>query len=283
MPGWAIKINTIMQVFKEEEYMSACENSDEEYTDEEYTDEEDDDEDPTPYFLRDCILDNKIMKLYKCTARDFIPYIRTWGAQRALNKKHVVELTNQLSKSKRLIGTFKIVISSNGETRCIDGQHRISAIYNIMEKDSMYDLPIIIEAYPVPELESQETAELFREANNTLNISEHDMPDIGAQLILKELVLEFPNFIIDPKTINGRVNRPRINKKELYVHLKSLTKDFKWKSVLDAIRHVNIRLGITSSRQSNFSKKIFDKAKQGGFYLGLTKQSFEWLALVLPE
>jgi hypothetical protein len=46
------------------------------------------------------------------------------------------------------------------------------------------------------------TSELFRDANNTLNVSEHD---IGAQLVLKALLLEFPGFIADQKTTTGRV------------------------------------------------------------------------------
>ena len=220
--------------------------------------------------------------MYACTARDFVPHIRAWGAQRTLKKDHVKQLTTQLSKSRRVIGTFKIVIAPDYKTRCIDGQHRVAALSNIMEKDSRYDVPIIVEAYAVPSLESQETAELFRAANNTLNISEHDMPDIGAQLVLKELLLEFPGFIVDPKTVDSRVNRPRVNKRELYNHLKLLIKDFTWESVLDAVRHVNTRLGLSRSKPV-CTAKAFTTAKKGGFYLGTTKSPFDWIELVLPE
>lgn len=245
-------------------------------------DEEYDECDDTPYFLRNCILHDGTVKLYSCTARDFVPHVRSWASQRSLNEGHVKQLTTQLKKSKRVIGTFKIVITPDSTIRCIDGQHRVSALFEIMSTDSSYDIPIVIEAYDVPAIESGETAELFRDANNTLNVSENDMPDIGAQLVLKALMLDFPGFIVDPKTTASRVNRPRINKRELYTHLKDLVKDFTWKSVLDAIRHVNTRLGLSRSKPC-CTTKAFETAKQGGFYLGTTKAPFDWVDLVLPE
>ncbi len=255
-------------------------------TEEYFSDDDEYDEydecDDTPYFLRNCILHEGTMKLYSCTARDFVPHVRSWASQRSLNEGHVKQLTAQLRKSKRVIGTFKIVIAPDSTIRCIDGQHRVSALFEIMNADSSYDIPIVIEAYDVPAIESGETAELFRDANNTLNVSEHDMPDIGAQLVLKALMVEFPGFIVDPKTTTSRVNRPRINKRELYAHLKDLVKDFTWKSVLDDIRHVNTRLGLSRSKPC-CTTKAFEKAKQAGFYLGTTKAPFDWVDLVLPE
>tara|TARA_Y100000385_G_scaffold280908_1_gene332794 strand:- start:3262 stop:4056 length:795 start_codon:yes stop_codon:yes gene_type:complete len=227
-------------------------------------------------FLRTCIFENDHTSVYVSTARDFIPSIRSWGAQRSINEHHVDQLAEQLKTTKRVIGSFKLIVDKNDEARCIDGQHRILALQKIMRDDVFFDIDILLEVYSVDALESEEAAKLFRAANNTLNISDQELPEVGTQLILSELNKNFPGFLVDPKTASGRVNRPRINKRILCEALKPLAGSFPWRNIYKSIISYNTHLGMTP-RKRDCSKTVHDKAKQGGFYLGTMKDPLEWI------
>lgn len=113
----------------------------------EYTSSDDDECDDTPYFLRNCLLSDGPVKLYSCTARDFVPHVKTWANNRPLNEAHVKRLAARLKNSTRVMDTFKIIIAPDGTIRGIDGKHRVSALHQIMREDVRYDIPILIEAY----------------------------------------------------------------------------------------------------------------------------------------
>ena len=51
-----------------------------------------------------------------------------------------------------------------------DGQHRVTALQNIMYNDAKFDCDSIIELYEVESFEDEEATKLFLDANNTLNI-----------------------------------------------------------------------------------------------------------------
>ena len=227
-------------------------------------------------FLRTCIFANDHTSIYKSTARDLIPSIRSWGAQRSINESHVDQLAEQLRFTRRVIGTFKMIIDKNDEVRCIDGQHRILALQKIMQDDVFFDVDIIIEVYSVDALESEEATKLFKAANNTLNISDQELPEVGTQLILNELNKDFPGFLMDPKTSSGRVNRPRINKRLLCEALRSLAGRFPWQNIYKSIISYNTHLGMMP-RKGDCPIKVHDKAKKCGFYLGTIKDPLEWV------
>jgi hypothetical protein len=236
--------------------------------------ESDEDSDNELDFLRTLLYNNGNIKIYKCTARDIVPNVKLWGSQRSIRKKHVESLITSIKKANFLMGTFKLIRDNNSDVRCIDGQHRITALRKIMEDDPKFDTDIIIELYETDKIDSEYSGDLFKAANNTLNISECDMPNLGAEKIISDLMKHFPGSIIDSQP-DTRVNRPRMNKNELYKHLKEKTKDLHWEDILENIKKFNTELGM-KERPKHVSLKMLEKVKKSGFYIG-TLKDLSWI------
>ena len=80
------------------------------------------------------LFDNGRFKIYEADIRDFINNIIMWSCQRDLNKEHIITLKHSIIEREYVIGTFKAIRNAQGDVRCIDGQHRIQALKEIMEK-----------------------------------------------------------------------------------------------------------------------------------------------------
>lgn len=229
-------------------------------------------------FLKNLIYRNNFVKFYYSDARDFVPNMITWSSQRNLNLSHIQSLVDSLKKLPHFMGTFKIVRDEDGIVRLIDGQHRFHALKTIMENDSKFNCDLILELYETDKIDSESTIQLFRNANTVLNIESKDMPDLMSHRLVERMCGRYPKMIIESE-IDKRVNRPRMNKRELYLKLK----EFLTETILDEediykqIVDINNVYGM---RKRELFKKITDlmylKAKQSGFYIGLDS-NFEWV------
>lgn len=222
-------------------------------------------------FLQHMMYEDNNVKFYASDARDFIPNIKLWSSQRSVNQNHINELIECLKKRNHFIGTFKIVRDKEKKLRLIDGQHRFLAIKKIMENNSSFNMNIVIELYETDNFDSDYTINLFKEANSCLNVSEADLPNIVCNKVIKQLCERFPNMIIEIKE-GKRCNRPRVDKRELYLKLREYIQEThkNENEVLQEILNKNNEYGLRGRQTfKNVSVSMFEKCKETGFYLGL--------------
>ena len=220
------------------------------------------------------------MQLYKCDVQDIISKLDVWSFNRKLNQEHVDNIYNGLccQRKPHLIGTMKVVRDAANDMKVIDGQHRLQALKMYIETYKDKTLSIFIEMYNVPSLNDPIVFDLFRLANTNLNINvEDDLNVFVADLVNK--LTEDPDLsrgIIDKN--DGRVNRPRISKKELYEALKTNLKIHHLNQPIDVlvkkIKEMNYHISRMSylelfSRREPCQKKINMKCKADSyrFYL----------------
>jgi len=230
------------------------------------------------YFLKDMIYEDEHKKLFKTDARDFIPVINIWAQQRQISKEHIKKLEKEVISKKHFKGNMKLLRDKDNNCRLIDGQHRYHALKNIMEKDSKFNIYLILEIYETDSFDSDKSIEIFKEVNNCLNVELNDLPDKQSINLLKELIDFFPKMIKDVKE-GKRVNSPCINKRILYNQLKKYFTYSKcdYKNILKQIVETNNKYGMRG--RNGFKKstvKQYEKAKKKGFYLGLDKD-FIWV------
>ena len=230
-------------------------------------------------YLRFLLFDNELFKIYRTSSRDFVNNIKMWACQRDLNISHVKNLELSILDRGYLLGTFKVIRNKNGEIRLIDGQHRVTALQNIMDHDAKFDCDSIIELYEVESFEDEEATKLFLDANNTLNITKKDT-NLDLQKVLRYFVKEYPGIIVDVKE-GSRCNRPRINKRLLAGKLRELVINYDCEKIIKAISEYNKKLGRVSKEMlirkcGTYSDNMYDIAKENGCFLGLVPD-FKWI------
>jgi hypothetical protein len=250
--------------------------SNDEYTDE-YSDEYSGD-DFGEDFLKELVYEDDKVKFYITDARDFVPNIKIWCAQRELNNDHVNSLIKCLKSSAHFIGTFKVVKDKDGKIRLIDGQHRLFALKKTMETNSSFNMNIMIELYNIDDLESNKAVDLFKEANNCLNVNPSNLPHLVSTQIVDYFAQRFPKIFIDIKE-GQKCYRPKINKKEFYNKIKMYLVGSNT-TAKDAIEQIILRnnsYGMRSRKSfKNVSVKMFEKCKNSGCYLGLDSD-YKWV------
>lgn len=131
-------------------------------------------------FLGTLLFENQNVKFYLTQAKIFANKIEIWAGQRPLNLEHIKSLARQFTQQEHAMGTLKVVRSSDGRVRLLDGQHRIYAIKEILKIQPNFDCDLFIELYETDRLESSITLRLFEKANNVLNVKPEDMPHQSA-------------------------------------------------------------------------------------------------------
>ena len=260
------------KVLVDNEKVEETEDEEDEETDDEETEDEEFD------FLKNKMYEDENVKFYATDARDLVPNIKIWSTQRSINQDHVKELINNLKNHNHFIGTIKVVRDELNNIRIIDGQHRFCAIKKLIEKDSKFNMNIILELYETDNLDSEKTMNLFHEANSCLNVSKNDMPNVIANSIVRNLCQRFPKMIIEVKE-DKRCNRPRINKRELYLKIKNYVSETSRNEsdILEQIFEKNNDYGCRGRQTfKNTTTQMFQKCKDSGLYLGLDL-NFEWL------
>ena len=231
-------------------------------------------------FLRKLLFENKLFKIYQTSSREFVNNIKMWACQRDLNDLHVKNLEQSILDRGYLLGTFKVIRDKNLDIRLIDGQHRVSALQNIMDTNSKFDCDSIIELYEVDSFENEESIKLFFDANNTLNINGTDTTNSNLQRVLQHFVNEYPGIFVDVKE-GKRCNRPRINKRIFVTKLKQLILEYDQETIIKTISEYNKKMGRFSNevlirKCGSYSTKMYDVAKENGCFLGLIPD-FGWI------
>ena len=220
------------------------------------------------------IFKSEKVELYAIDTRQFVENMTIWSNQRNLDEAHVFSLINSFTNNKFFIGTFKVVRDIRSfESRLIDGMHRLTALAQIVKMDKNYTDKVIVEVYNVKDINSRETLELFKQANNCLNFTIDNTPDEKTHAIVEKFCHIFPNMIIDkPKT-----QRPKITKRDFCVKVKDLVTTYHDKTESDIESMIN-RLNYRMSQEKfDVTMNMFDNAKKNNFYLSFSKNWFIFL------
>ncbi len=222
------------------------------------------------------------MQLYKFQVQDIVPRLDVWSFNRKLNQEHVDNIYNGLCKQDQpyLIGTLKVVRDGEDDMKVIDGQHRLQALKMLIDTHPAKQFPIFIELYNVQSLNDPVVFDLFKLANTNLNINVEDDLNVFVADLVNKLAedSELSKGIIDKN--DGRVNRPRISKKELYEVLKNNLKIHHLNQPIDVlvskVKEMNYHISRMSylelfSRREPCQKKINMKcnADRYRFYLNM--------------
>ena len=255
------------------------ESTDNESTDNESTEEEF----IESFYLKHQIYKSQYFSIYRVDGRDFINNISMWACQRQLNQQHVDNLELSIIKRNYLLGTFKVIRNNLKQIRCIDGQHRIKALQQIMDKNAKYNCEIIVEVYDVESFEDKKANGLFIDVNNTLNVTGDMAVNYVVQNIIKKLLEKWVDIIIDiPES--KRCNRPRINKRQLVEKLKKIVTNYDEDIITKNIIELNNNMGRWSremliTKCGKINNSLYEKAKKSGCYLGLIKNC-NWIDIV---
>jgi hypothetical protein len=98
------------------------------------------------YFLKNMIYKDSHKTLFKTDAREFVPEMKIFQ-QRKISQEHVKNLEKEVLISNHFKGNIKILRDPDNNYKLIDGIHRYYALKNIMEKDSKFNIKLILEIY----------------------------------------------------------------------------------------------------------------------------------------
>jgi hypothetical protein len=228
------------------------------------------------------VFNNIEMQLYKFRVQDIISSLDVWSFNRELNQEHVDNIFTGLccQQQPHLIGTFKVVRDEYNDMKVIDGQHRLQALKKFGEIHKDKHISIFVEMYNVTTLNDPVVFDLFKLANTNLNINVEDNLNVFVAELVNKLAEDqvLSKGIIDKN--DGRVNRPRISKKELYEVLKKNLKIHHLNQPIDVlvkkIKDMNYHISRMSylqlfSRREPCQKKINMKcnAERYSFYLNI--------------
>lgn len=228
------------------------------------------------------VFDDIRLEIYKFDAQDIVPILDVWSFNRKLNTEHVHSIYEGLCVQNRphLIGTIKVIKDIFGDMKVIDGQHRVQALRMFCDTHPDNHIFILVEMYHVQSLDDAIVFQLFKIANTNLNINVDDDLNMFVVELVNKLAAdaELSKGIIDKN--DGRVNRPRISKKELYEALKTNLKmnhlNQSTDLLLSKIKALNAKVGKMSylelfSRREPSQKRINMKcnADKYGFYLNM--------------
>lgn len=168
------------------------------------------------------VFDGIKLSLYKYDAELFCTMFDVWAFNRKLKEEHVQNIYQHLCSQTHphLMGSIKAIRDTENNFQIIDGQHRLEALRLFITHHTDRHISIIVEVYDVQSVSDDIVVELFKIANNNLNVSIEDEVDINIKRIVESLSKdpELREGIVDKKV--GRINRPRISKNALYEELK---------------------------------------------------------------
>jgi len=221
---------------------------------------------------RNLIFKSDKVELYAIYAPDFIKNITIWSSQRQLDDAHVLSLINSFKNNKFFIGTFKVVRDVNTlQSRLIDGMHRHAALSQIIGINPSFMEKVVVEVFNVDDINSRETFELFKQANNCLNLTVENSPDEKSHTIVELLCRKFPKMIIESPDIK-RINRPKISKRQLYINVKQIVDTNPEKNEVE-IENLILTLNSKMAEQCyDVSMTMFRSARENNFFLTLDKK-----------
>ena len=219
--------------------------------------------------------DNIYVERRITSSRRFVNNVPHYEFNRIEDNEHIKHLKESLDVDRPYFpDTFSVgVIEETDEIKLMDGHHRHGALSEKISEDGDFNMPILVDVYNVPNMDV--FRKLFKKINNKRNINPEDIPEEAIAEIVQLLTTRFPDAIRNKP--EGRVNRPRINKRELVKSFHEFYKPQRYiepREVFEKIKRINKDIGRMShkelfGRTNPSDKKIkqFDKAK--GFYLNL--------------
>jgi hypothetical protein len=226
--------------------------------------------------LGNLIFENAHVKLYVTRAKKFVTTVKVWIGQRPLNRDHVMKLAKEFTKQGHVMGTFKVVRSEDGKIQLLDGQHRVSAINEILKLQPEFNCDLIIELYETDRLESNSTLKLFEKANNVLNVKPEDISHKSALSVVDKLSSQFKLVFKDVED-GKRCIRPYIDKRKLFEKLKKafedhdIDEDSLYRQIMERNEYNKKNL----QDVADLARSSIDKCKVSGCYLGLEKYWME--------
>lgn len=254
------------------------------------------------HLISDIGFDNIPITWYKFDASQICEELNTWAFNRKLNIEHIEHIYDALRQSKNpcFMGSIKVIKDINNNFQVIDGQHRLQAMRKYINDINDGTLPnkskhwnIILEIYHVNSVSDAIVFELFKIANNNLNMTAEDDVNMYIAGVMDAIVSdrELSKGVIDVD--DKRVNRPRITKKALYEAMKDNIRAqdtrFSKEEIVARIKRLNYIMSVKSNLEMFGRKKLSDKnAKQKekadklGFYLNLDGRfpPCEWIPMI---
>ena len=254
------------------------------------------------HLVSDIGFDNIPITWYRFDASQICEELNTWAFNRKLNIEHIEDIYEELKKSRNpcFMGSIKVINDLENNFQVIDGQHRLQAMRRYINDIDNGLLPnkskhwnIIIEIYHVNSVSDPIVFELFKIANNNLNMTAEDDVNMYIASVMDAIVSDrvLGKGVIDVD--NKGVHRPRITKKALYEAMKDNIRAqdtrFSIEEIVARIKRLNDILGAKSNLEMFGRKKISDKnAKQKekadklGFYLNLDGRftPAEWIPMI---
>ena len=149
----------------------------------------------------------KTVEVYQSTVKSLLGKIdiETWSFNREVKPYHVDYIYESLKAMKypHLLGTIIAVRDIQDQYRIINGQHRLAAINRLIyddRDDRFLDMPLMLEIYNVNDIDGSESIDLYRKANNNLNVAPDDDPNIILVHVVNMLCKKFPEAIKDSTT-----------------------------------------------------------------------------------
>lgn len=254
------------------------------------------------HLVSDIGFDNIPISWYKFDVSQICEELNTWAFNRRLNIEHIEQIYEALKEARNpcFMGSIKVIKDASNNFQVIDGQHRLQAMRKYINDIDNGLLPnknkhwnIILEIYHVNSVSDPIVFELFKIANNNLNMTVEDDVNMYIAGVMDAIVSdrELSKGVIDVD--DKRVNRPRITKKALYEAMKDNIRAqdtrFSKEEIVARIKRLNHILSAKSNLEMFGRKKLSEKnAKQKekadklGFYLNLDGRfpPAEWIPMI---
>lgn len=226
------------------------------------------------------VFDHIKMSLHKFDMLDIYNQLDVWAFNRKLDDEHVQSLYNAILQHKagHFMGTIKMIKDDNNVFKVIDGQHRLQALKTYYDNhvNNPLHISIYVEIYHLHSLDDEIVFELFKIANNNLNVKAEDHVNMFFVDLVNALMRdsELCQGIIDKN--DGKVNKPCMSKKEVYEKLKYNMKlqdvQLPIDEVVNRIKRINNAIGriiINTNITVNNARAI-----NKHFYLNLKSQMY---------
>jgi hypothetical protein len=181
-----------------------------------------------PLYSRD--LGDKRVSYHVVNARELIPHVASWIFNRLESAEHTNQIVKDLMakdvSAAHLMGSIQIVRDGKNSFHVINGQHRISALRQIIKNDidMKFDMPLMVEVYTMNNIdleqivEDKETSDTINSLMTLANTSKpfepiNDHTSYCRKLVAK-LEKEYPDCIV--RKTEGTVHKPRILARSLY-------------------------------------------------------------------
>ena len=217
------------------------------------------------------------VKIYASSCRTLFPNLSPWDYNRPIDENHKLKLKEIILKKRFLEGYFDI-IKCDDNLAIVNGQHRYSAILDIMKEDHLFDMEIFCNVHEVKGFDSEEATKIFLSTNNIKNVKLSDNPQKKLMNVCERLMKQFPDGIKSNKSETATLHR--IDKKELYntmqMNEKLSNDDMSEDDLYDKMIVINNKLSLKPYKDLFKSKssrniKMWEGAHKSGFFIGLKK------------